>query len=80
MSGLYMYMLQNSNMYFRTITVVSHVLSDVGVDVPGYGHVTVDISYAGVFYAILPASQLGLTLGVSKIGDVIDAAMQVSGE
>lgn len=36
--------------------------ADLQVSLPGTGTVTVDIAYGGAFYAILPASELGLSL------------------
>lgn len=51
---------------------------DVRVDVPGFGSVVLDVSYGGTFYALCEVEQLGLSLGKSKIRDLVDAATAVS--
>ena len=35
---------------------------DLAIDLPTYGHIVVDIAFGGAFYAILPASHLGLSV------------------
>lgn len=51
---------------------------DVRVNVPGYGNMTLDISYGGAFYALISGEQLGLDVSKSAVRDVIDAATAVS--
>ena len=61
---------------------------DVEIDVPSIGHVTVDIAFGGAFYAILPASQVGLNVAPEQVTELmmagqaikvaINAAMMVS--
>ena len=53
---------------------------DLAVEVPGLGRIVTDIAYGGAFYAILPASALGLDFFrdnvdelVSRAGDLTDA-------
>ncbi|OWF45444.1 Trans-L-3-hydroxyproline dehydratase [Mizuhopecten yessoensis] len=48
--------------------------TDVTVDVPGYGHVTVDIVYGGSFYAFVADSQYNFRLEEASIQDVRNAA------
>jgi len=45
----------------------------VGVEVPGYGSVTVDIAYGGNPYAIVEASQLGMVIAPENAGEIIRA-------
>ena len=51
---------------------------DAEVEVPGFGTITLDIGYGGAFYAILPASRLGLSLDAParQLVDVADAVSQ----
>ncbi|KAL5008492.1 hypothetical protein ScPMuIL_014073 [Solemya velum] len=51
---------------------------DVAVEVPGYGSVTVDISYGGAFYAFLDAKHLGLNINKSSVSDLATAADKVT--
>jgi proline racemase len=65
----------------RFESVPAFVLArDLPVEVPGRGRVVTDIAYGGAFYAVLPASALGLdffTTGVEDLlaaaGDLVDA-------
>jgi trans-L-3-hydroxyproline dehydratase len=50
---------------------------DTQVEVPGLGHIRGDIGYGGAFYAILPASRLGLDLHASPVGQLRAAALGV---
>jgi proline racemase len=50
---------------------------DTQVEVPGLGHIRCDIGYGGAFYAILPASRLGLDLHASPVGQLRGAALGV---
>ncbi|HEY3846417.1 MAG TPA: proline racemase family protein [Acetobacteraceae bacterium] len=51
---------------------------DLAVDVPDFGRVVCDIGYGGAFYAILPASRLGIDLAVTPIGRQRAAARSVT--
>ncbi len=48
---------------------------DVEVDVPGFGTLTLDISWGGNFYAILPAEAVKLTLEKQHAQALIEAGM-----
>lgn len=58
---------------FESVPAFAFALDRV-VEVPGRGPVTVDIGYGGAFYAVLPASQLGLELRGSPLRELVDAA------
>ncbi|XP_045175723.2 trans-L-3-hydroxyproline dehydratase-like [Mercenaria mercenaria] len=47
---------------------------DLEVDIPDYGHMTLDISYGGAFYALVPAERLGLDLSTSSTAQLTSAA------
>jgi trans-L-3-hydroxyproline dehydratase len=49
------------------------------IDLPAFGRVVCDIGYGGAFYAILPASRLGLDLAASPVGQLREAALSVMG-
>jgi len=51
--------------------------SDVGVDVPGLGHVIVDIAFGGNFFALLPAAQVGLEVQPEHAGRLIDVGTRI---
>lgn len=57
---------------------------DVELDVPAYGHLTVDVAFGGAFYAFLPAAQVGLSITpeqanqLAAAGDMITKAINVS--
>ncbi len=51
---------------------------DRAVDVPGLGTVRVDIAFGGAFYAILPASRIGLSLIDTPLADLVTAATAIS--
>lgn len=57
---------------------------DVELDVPAYGHVTVDVAFGGAFYAFLPAAQVGLNITpeqahhLATAGDMITQAVNAS--
>ena len=51
---------------------------DVKIEMPEIGDVTLDVGYGGAFYAVLPASRLGLTLPGSSVRDLVDAAARVT--
>jgi proline racemase len=50
---------------------------DVTVDVPGAGRVTCDLAYGGNFYAILPASAVGLEIAPENAGLLIQAGNRI---
>ena len=50
---------------------------DLAVDVPGFGTVTVDVSFGGNFYAIVPAVDLGLSLEVTRAAELAEAGLAV---
>ena len=50
---------------------------DAAMEVPGFGNVVCDIGYGGAFYAILPASRLGLDIARSPVGELRRAALAV---
>ena len=52
---------------------------DTEVQVPGFGRVVCDIGYGGAFYAILPASRLGLDVHASPVGELRAAALAIMG-
>lgn len=52
--------------------------TDVCVSVPGYGSITVDISYGGALYAFVSSEKFGLDVNKSKTRDLVDAATAVS--
>ncbi|MEX4004442.1 proline racemase family protein [Paraburkholderia sp. EG285A] len=53
---------------------------DFKLPVPGYGEITVDVGYGGMFYAIASASELGLDLvpdnaaEIARVGELIRAS------
>jgi len=61
---------------FESVPAFAFAL-DAAVEVPGHGRVVTDIGYGGAFYAILPASRLGLSLE-SPVRDLVDAADAVT--
>jgi len=50
---------------------------DTEVDVPNFGRVRCDIGYGGAFYAILPASRLGLDLRATPVGQLRAASLAI---
>src|SRR5690349_13847101 len=50
---------------------------DTPVELPGHGRVLCDIGYGGAFYAILPASRLGLDLRNTPVGQLRAAALAI---
>lgn len=62
---------------FDSVPSFAAVLNE-HVQVPGLGSVFCDIGYGGAFYAILPASRLGLTLGATPLGQLRAAARAVT--
>lgn len=62
---------------FESVPAFAHSL-DAGLEVPGYGSVTLDIGYGGAFYAVLPAASIGLDVRRSPIRDLVDAGDAVT--
>src|SRR5947209_13315471 len=58
--------------------------NDVELEVPAYGRLTVDVAFGGVFYAFIPAAQLGLSVApeqanqLAAAGDMITKAVNVA--
>ncbi|XP_030628500.1 trans-L-3-hydroxyproline dehydratase [Chanos chanos] len=52
--------------------------TDVTVSVPGYGDVSVDISYGGALYAFVSAEKFGLDVSMSRTKDLVDVATAVT--
>ena len=50
---------------------------DVTVDVPGYGRLTVDISFGGSFFAIIDAAQLGIDICPENASRLTEAGMAI---
>ena len=50
---------------------------DTAVEISGFGRIVCDIGYGGAFYAILPASRLGIDLAATPIGELRNAALAV---
>jgi proline racemase len=50
---------------------------DTSIDLPGAGRILCDIGYGGAFYAILPASRVGLNLQTAPVGQLRAAALAV---
>jgi proline racemase len=51
---------------------------DLPVTVEGFGTVDIDIAYGGAFYALLPASRLGLDFGTTPLDSLTCAAAAVT--
>lgn len=50
---------------------------DVTVNVPKYGKITMDISYAGTFYAIIPATSMGIEIRPENAREIIEKGRSV---
>ena len=51
---------------------------DAEADVPGFGRVAFDVAFGGAFYAILPASRLGLPLMTTPLDQLVAAGVAVA--
>ncbi|WP_447766174.1 proline racemase family protein [Sphingopyxis panaciterrae] len=51
---------------------------DQQLDVPGFGPLRFDIAFGGAFYAILPASRLGLSLMETPLGELVRAGEAIT--
>ncbi len=50
---------------------------DTSIELPGAGRILCDIGYGGAFYAILPASRVGLDLHTAPVGQLRAAALAI---
>jgi len=51
---------------------------DQTLEVPGFGRVRFDIAFGGAYYAILPASRLGLPLMTTPLGELVRAGVAIT--
>lgn len=51
---------------------------DLTVEVSGHGMVAFDIAFGGAYYAILPASRIGLSLMETPLGDLVAAGVAIT--
>jgi len=51
---------------------------DCSVDVPGFGAVRFDVAFGGAFYAILPASRIGLSLMDTPLKTLVAAGVAIT--
>ncbi len=51
---------------------------DLSLVVPGYGLIYFDIAFGGAYYAILPASRLGLSLMQTPVSELVAAGVAVT--
>jgi proline racemase len=51
--------------------------SDVDIEVPDYGRITLDIAYGGNFYALVEAKDLGLDIAPEEAGDLVRAGISI---
>lgn len=51
---------------------------DARLDVPDFGTVAVDVAYGGAFYAVVPASRLGLDLRHSRYQALVEAGRRIT--
>ena len=52
--------------------------ADVSVEVPGFGPVSFDLAYGGAFYALLPASSLGLDFFETPLDRLVAAGAAIT--
>lgn len=51
---------------------------DRRIEVPGWGEVAFDIAFGGAYYAILPASRLGLSLMDTPVARLVEAGVAIT--
>src|SRR3546814_13144419 len=51
---------------------------DRRIEVPGWGEVAYDIAFGGAYYAILPASRLGLSLMDTPVARLVEAGVAIT--
>lgn len=56
------------------------MFTDVTVTAEGLGNVTVDITYGGAFYAVVPAGKVGLQLSSSPAQEFRNVANKLKGD
>ena len=65
-------------MFFNSsYLTVQFLFSDLSVEVPNFGRLTVDISYGGTFCVIIPAQSLSLDVKMSPVTELVSAATAV---
>src|SRR5260370_42206670 len=52
--------------------------SDVELEVPAYGRLTVDVAFGGAFYAFIPAAQLGLSVAPEHANQLAAAGAEIT--
>lgn len=62
---------------FESVASFAHALDRI-VDVPGFGPVRLDIAFGGAFYAILPASRIGLSLMETPLARLVQTATAIT--
>jgi len=62
---------------FRSVPAFAHGLDRV-LEVEAVGPVLVDVGYGGAFYAVIDASQFGLDVGRSPIGELVELAHRIT--
>ncbi|MGO7638596.1 proline racemase family protein, partial [Rhizobium leguminosarum] len=48
---------------------------DVAIDTPHWGSIKADISYGGIFYALVDVGQIGLTIEKANAAGLVQAGM-----
>ena len=51
---------------------------DQDLEIPGYGRIRFDVAFGGAYYAILPASRLGLPLMTTPLGELVRAGVAIT--
>jgi proline racemase len=51
---------------------------DQALEVPGYGRVRFDVAFGGAYYAILPASRIGLPLMTTPLSELVRAGVAIT--
>ena len=62
---------------FESVPAFAFALDKV-VDTRTWGPLTLDIGYGGAYYAFLPAPHVGLDVRDSRVGDLVDAATEIT--
>lgn len=66
-----------SRVAFESVSSFANAL-DRTIDVPGLGPLRLDIAFGGAFYAILPASRIGLSLMETPLAQLVQAAAAIT--
>jgi proline racemase len=64
------------NITFRNLPAFSYQ-HDIQLEVPSIGQLTVDIVYGGLWYAVVEAEQLGLTVASAHIDDLLQLGVLI---